>query len=85
MELDLKKKIVIGVVIVVVLGILIYLYYDYANSKEESIEINFAEDDELEIGQLESDVTENDEGKSEEIIIIHITGAIKNPRNCKIK
>ena len=85
MELDSKKKIVIVVVIVVVLGILIYLYYDYANSKEESIDINITEDDGFEIGKLENNITKNSEEKGEDIIIIHITGAVENPRNCKIK
>ena len=85
MELDSKKKIVIGIVIIIVLGILIYLYYDYANSKADSIDINVTEDDEFEKEQLESNIMRNNEEKGENIIIIHITGAVKNPRNCKIK
>ena len=83
MELDLKKKIIIGIIIVAVLGILVYLYYDYANSNEESINIDVEEDNEFEIGQLENSSTKITEEESEDIIIIHITGAIKNPRNCK--
>lgn len=85
MELDLKKKIIIGIIIVAVLGILVYLYYDYANSNEESINIDVEEDNEFEIGQLENSSTKITEEESEDIIIIHITGAIKNPRNCKNK
>ena len=83
MELDLKKKIIIGIIIVAVLGILVYLYYDYANSNEESINIDVEEDNEFEIGQLENSSTKITEEESEDIIIIHTTGAIKNPRNCK--
>ena len=83
MELDLKKKIIIGIIIVAVLGIVVYLYYDYANSNEESINIDVEEDNEFEIGQLENSSTKITEEESEDIIIIHITGAIKNPRNCK--
>lgn len=78
MELDFKKKIVIGIFIVIILAISAYLYYDYMN---DGAKISI-EESETENEIVKSDVRENEE-KDENIIVIHIAGAVNNPRNCK--
>ena len=78
MELDLKKKIIIGSFITLVLLILGYLYYDYINRNNDN-SINIEND----LGKEET--KSEREAKEENIIIGHLAGAVKNPRNCKNK
>lgn len=80
MELDFRKKLIIGGFIVVVLAVFAYLYYDYKeNEKVTSFSIEESEVDEIK----ESEISKNENEKKEDIIIIHITGAVNNPRNYK--
>lgn len=88
MELDFKKKIIIGAFIVVVLAISGYLYYDYTNNNNTD-NINI-EDDINEVqsnigGEIENKLLENSSASNEDIIIVHVSGAVNNPRNCKNK
>lgn len=87
MEFDLKKKVIIGCFIAAVLLISGYLYYEYINSSSDnSINIeNNSEQKELKSG-LEKNLASNEKDiKGDNIIIIHIAGAVKKPRNYKDK
>ena len=87
MELDFKKKIIIGCFAAVVLLISGYLYYEYLNSNNTGtiIESNIDEDSENKSSVVKKAVLNEIETKEENIIIVHIAGAVCNPRNCKNK
>ena len=87
MELDLKKKIIIGSFITLVLLILGYLYYDYINrSNDNSINIeNNLGEEETKSSLAKNFLLNERDAKEENIIIVHLAGAVKNPRNCKNK
>ena len=83
MELDFKKKIIIGIFIVIVLGISGYLYFDYINNTEVS---------NIEIENLQNTKENNTEDniidkkdEQENLIIVHIAGSVINPGIVKIK
>lgn len=83
MELDFKKKIIIGAFISIVVLILGYLYYDYINnSNTASIEI------EENTNESNKNIVEKNLEKNEtqdEQIIVHIAGAVNKPGIVKIK
>lgn len=85
MELDFKKKIIIGCFVAVVLLISGYLYYEYINSNNPGtiIESNSNENSEDKGSVVKKAVLNEIENKEEDIIIVHIAGAVCNPRNCK--
>lgn len=86
MELDLKKKIIIGAFIAVVLIISCYLYYEFINNSNNTINIENDFEEDGEKSGSKKDKLENGKNTNEEnIIIIHIAGAVKNPRNCENK
>ena len=86
MELDFKKKLIIGCFIAVVLLISGYLYYEYVNSSNNTDTIieNSVDEDGNGVGVKKAILNEI-ETKEENIIIVHIAGAVCNPRNCKDK
>ena len=62
-----------------------YLYYEYINNNNNTSDINI-ENTLDEDNQNKSSVVEKailKEKKDEDIIIVHIEGAVCNPRNCK--
>ena len=84
MELDFKKKIIIGAFIALVLGISGYLYFDYINNSEvSSVEPQISEKSEVQNSLVEN--TEDKDEKEENIIIVHISGCVLNPGIVKIK
>ena len=84
MELDFKKKVIIGICVFVILGMSIYLYYDYASSKQDMNEDDVFENNKIDFFSEESNKSEEnkDNINNGEVIIVHITGAVKNQRNC---
>lgn len=83
MDLDLKKKVIIGCLIGIVLLISGYLYYDYINSNSDnSINIENSSKEEQKSGLVKNIMSNENDTKEDNIIIIHIAGAVKNPRNC---
>lgn len=86
MELDFKKKIIIGGFIAVILLIFGYLYYDYINSSSNTIYIESGSEEEQNKSGIAKNLILNEKDtKEDNIIIIHIAGAVKNPRNCENK
>ncbi len=79
MELDTRKKVIIGGFIVIVIAIFGYLYFDYKSSNNAA-DITSGKEGDIEIVGKEKSTKEDDD-----IIIVHITGAVNNPRNCKNK
>lgn len=79
MELDTRKKVIIGGFIVIVIAIFGYLYFDYKSSNNAAY-ITSGKEGDIEIAGKEKSTKEDDD-----IIIVHITGAVNNPRNCKNK
>ena len=77
-NLSLKqKKIIIIVGIIIIISIMNYIYNKtkMSNTLEEEILV-----------QNETVQNEKDsEIEEEETVIVHITGAVKQPRNCKTK
>ena len=83
MDLDLKKKVIIGCLIGIILLISGYLYYDYINSNSDnSINIENSSKEEQKSGLVKNIMSNENDTKEDNIIIIHIAGAVKNPRNC---
>ena len=61
-----------------------YLYYEYINNNNTSdinIENTLDEDNQNKSSVVEKAILK--EKKDEDIIIVHIEGAVCNPRNCK--
>ena len=79
MELDTRKKVIIGGFIVIVIAIFGYLYFDYKSSNNAA-DITSGKEGDIEIAGKEKSTKEDDD-----IIIVHITGAVNHPRNCKNK
>lgn len=77
MELNTTKKIIIGGFIVIVIAIFGYLYFDYKSSNNAA-DITSGKEGDIEIVEKEKITKEEDD-----IIIVHITGAVNDPRNCK--
>ena len=87
MELDFKKKIIIGLFFTVIILISIYLYYDYVNNNSNDIitENNIEKEDERKTNDLEKTINNEIKSKDENIIIVHIAGAVVNPGIVKVK
>lgn len=67
-------------IILVVLAIIILFFWNFLNSKNE---INSIENNELNVAKTNS--TEENSETEENIIVVHVTGEVKNPGIVKVK
>ena len=76
-----QKKIIITVGIVVLIGVIYFIYNKFGNVP------NISESEEILISDSNSsyNTSTNETNSSEDIIVVHIAGAVKNPGIVKLK
>ena len=72
-----QNKLIIFLAIILVIGVIFFIYNkdDNAVTLEENIMVgNYQES---------KNQTSKEEKETEDILVVHVTGEVKNPRNCK--